>query len=106
MVNITSTQELQKILSENNPQYVLLDVRIPAEFKDGHIESAVNFDISHPAVVKKIEQLETSKTYIVYCLSGGRSQMASLIMNQKGLNVMNCTFGFMDLNRSQIKTTK
>jgi len=50
--------------------------------------------------------LEKSKNYIVYCRSGGRSQMASMIMDQKGLKVMNCTFGFMHLRGSQIKTTK
>jgi len=106
MQNIKTTAELEKILLENNPENILLDVRTSQEFNQGHIQGAVNFDISHPTIVRKIETLEKSKNYIVYCRSGGRSQMASMIMDQKGLKVMNCTFGFMHLRGSQIKTTK
>jgi rhodanese-related sulfurtransferase len=106
MQNIKTTAELEKILLENNSENILLDVRTPQEFNQGHIQGAVNFDISHSNIITEMEEMDKSKTYIIYCRSGGRSGMASMIMDQKGLKVMNCTFGFMHLRGSQIKTTK
>lgn len=66
---------------------LLLDVREPGEFAAGHLAGAVNiprgvleFQIgNHPAFQnKQADQL------IVYCQSGGRSALATLVLNQMG----------------------
>lgn len=94
MKSIQSPQELKNILSKNNSDIILLDVRTQSEYQSGHINSAINFDISITDLIPKIESLDKSKTYILYCQSGSRSQLASILMNQKGLDVINCQFGY------------
>lgn len=52
---------------------VLLDVRTPEEFAEGHLDGALNIDVKNPDFAEQIRQLDTSKTYFVYCRSGRRS---------------------------------
>lgn len=93
MASINTVQELQERLSQNNPDDILLDVRTPGEFADGHIEGALNLNVGSSDFINKIQTLDKSKTYITFCLSGNRSGMAAMIMAQKGLNVINSRVG-------------
>jgi rhodanese-related sulfurtransferase len=52
---------------------VLLDVRTAGEYSLGHIPGAVNIDFTGPDFAKNVASLDKSKTYLVYCASGGRS---------------------------------
>jgi rhodanese-related sulfurtransferase len=103
MQNFQNPQDLKKRLDAKNLNDVLLDVRTPAEFDAGHIEGAVNFNISTLSLIKNIQKLDKTKTYILYCHSGSRSQMASMLMNKNGLEVINCQFGLIHLASSGIK---
>lgn len=102
MHDIQNPNELKTILEDKNLDYILLDVRTPEEFSEGHIQSAINMNISSLGAVNKITELDKSKTYIVYCRSGGRSNMASMIMQANGFSVINCKFGFMHLAGSEV----
>jgi len=95
MANINTVQELQERLSQNNPDDILLDVRTPGEFADGHIQGAVNLNVGSFDFMNKIQDLDKSKTYITFCLSGNRSGLAATIMAQKGLNAINSRAGFI-----------
>jgi rhodanese-related sulfurtransferase len=66
--------------NKGNPQFVLLDVRKPEEFKTGHIEGAMNIDLNGKAFKPEIDKLERQKTYLVYCRTGRRSKDAVQIM--------------------------
>lgn len=92
---ISTTQELQFKSQNLQENEILLDVRTPEEFNQGHIAGAVNFDISRPDIVQEIKRLDASKTYIIYCKSGGRSQIASLLMEKQGFYVINSAVGMM-----------
>jgi rhodanese-related sulfurtransferase len=96
-------QDIKKRLDAKNPNDVLLDVRTPSEFGDGHIQGAINLNIGGLDAILKIQKLDKSKTYILYCRSGGRSKMASMIMAQSGFDIINCQFGFMHLEGSGVK---
>lgn len=63
---------------------ILIDVRTPAEFNSGHISGAVNIDYKSADFEKKIEQLDKSKTYLLYCRSGNRSGRALQVMKSAG----------------------
>lgn len=104
MQSFHNTKDLKDYLDKRNQADVLLDVRTPEEFKAGHIKGALNFNISTLNVFNNIQKLDKEKTYILYCRSGSRSQMAAMIMAQKGLNVINCRFGFMHLNGTDLET--
>ena len=103
MQNIQTPQELKNRLDQKNPGDILLDVRTPEEFSAGHITGSTNFNISTFDIINQIQKLDKTKTYILYCRSGGRSQMAAMIMAKNGLNVINCQFGFMHLDGTDLE---
>jgi rhodanese-related sulfurtransferase len=70
--------------NKRNPNFVVLDIRTPREFQDGHIEGAVNIDYRSPTFGTDLDRLNKTKTYFVYCRIGRRSGEALGIMIQKG----------------------
>jgi rhodanese-related sulfurtransferase len=77
-----------------DPGTVVLDVRTNGEYKGGHIPKALQIDISSNGFTDKIEQLDKSKTYLVYCRSGSRSGTACRVMASKGFtNLFNLSGG-------------
>lgn len=70
------------------PGTVVLDVRTPAEFADGHLEGAQNLDVSSPAFATTLEQLDPDATYAVYCRSGSRSAAALEQMLGRGFTAV------------------
>lgn len=63
---------------------VILDVRTPGEFSQGHIEGAMNIDVEASTFDSEIAKLDKSKTYAVYCHSGRRSGIATQTMAKMG----------------------
>jgi rhodanese-related sulfurtransferase len=70
--------------NRNNPDFVVVDVRTGAEFMEGHLENALNFDIYSATFKEDIGVLDRAKTYFVYCRSGNRSAAAARIMGELG----------------------
>lgn len=60
-------------LDLKNKSVVLLDVRTPKEFAEGHIEGAVNIDVKSDDFSEQIGKLDKTKTYFIYCKSGVRA---------------------------------
>ena len=79
---------------------VILDVRTNDECCDGIIPSAINIDIFEgQGFIYKVEELDKSKNYYVYCKAGSRSAQACNVMNQLGFeNTFNLVGGFMQWN--------
>lgn len=67
---------------------VVLDVRTPDEFAEGHLEGAVNMDVSSPDFTAGLAELDPSSTYAVYCRSGNRSQVALQQMQGAGIEAV------------------
>ncbi len=63
---------------------VILDVRTPAEYAEGHLPGAVNLNVESPDFTGQIAGLDPSRPYAVYCRSGNRSQVAIAVMAQNG----------------------
>ncbi len=67
---------------------VILDVRQPSEFAEGHIEGAVNLDwLDEEAFKEGVAKLDKAKTYYIYCRSGRRSNAAAEKMQSDGFKV-------------------
>lgn len=76
-------------------EVVVLDVRTPEEFRNGHIDKAVLANINDPSFEAKISKLSKTKPVLVYCAAGRRSARASKMMVEKGWkNISNMTGGF------------
>lgn len=67
-----------------NENVVILDVRTPGETTQGVIEGAIEIDVRNQSFKEKIQKLDKSKTYLVYCRSGRRSVTACKIMEEEG----------------------
>ncbi len=61
---------------------VWLDVRLPSEYKNHHLEGALNIPLF--MLRPKLGSLDRSKTYIVYCDGGRRSAVGSFVLTHKG----------------------
>lgn len=77
---------------------VILDVRTEGEWNQGIIPGAINIEIyKEQSFIYKIEELDPSKNYYVYCRVGVRSAQACIIMNQLGIkNTYNLVGGIME----------
>jgi len=63
---------------------VIIDVRTPAEFAEGHVEGAINLDLEGGQFEAELPNLDPAQPYIVYCRSGRRSGVAVEIMKASG----------------------
>ena len=74
---------------ENTPGAVLLDVRTPQEYKEGHIPNSKNVPLHSIGNMKAVTDKMDTPVF-VYCYSGGRSRQASSLLRQMGYsNVKN-----------------
>lgn len=86
-----------KKLIENTDNIVVLDVRTPGEIKNGKIKGAKELNVTSPKFIKGLDDLDTSKTYLVYCRSGSRSKNACRVMGKKGFEKLyNLDGGYMN----------
>lgn len=67
-----------------DPSVIVVDVRTPAEFAEGHLSRAIVADIQDLGFGDRIAQLDRSATYLVYCHSGNRSGQATAVMAALG----------------------
>jgi len=74
----------QSMKNETKGNFVLLDVRTPEEFSEGHLQEAIDIDYNNPAFTSNITKLDKNKTVYVYCRSGRRSAEAASIMRSSG----------------------
>ncbi len=56
-----------------SPDALLIDVRTPQEFDQGHLDNALNIDYHGDDFDQKMAALDKSKPVFLYCKSGGRS---------------------------------
>lgn len=78
---------------------VVIDVRTPEEEVEGTIDGALNLNLMEAAFPAKVMDLDKSKTYYVYCRSGGRSATACQFMEKNGLTAYNLKGGIQAWNR-------
>jgi phage shock protein E len=94
---VVQIDEAQLLNHLEKKDIVLLDVRTPEEVNSGYIKGTAHFiNINDSDFTSKINALDKSKTYAVYCRSGARSNRAALQMSQAGFKqVKNLQGGIM-----------
>jgi rhodanese-related sulfurtransferase len=100
--NLQPTNFAQVVKSE---KAIVIDVRTQGEVQGGYIKGTTVFaDINSSEFNSQIDKLDKSKTYIVYCRSGGRSSRAASIMVGKGFkNIYNLNGGILSWPGELIK---
>ncbi len=93
--------------NKNNPNFVILDVRTPKEYRQGHIKGAINLNFFSKGFFEKISKLPKEKTYLIYCRSGHRSAVVKRMMSAEGFkNIYNMEGGILAWLSKGYKTVK
>jgi len=79
-VKHVDAQEAQKLIAKK--KVVVLDIRTPAEYKAVRIAGATNIDFLAPDFEERLTRLDTNKTYLVHCASGGRSTKSLPVLSK------------------------
>ena len=90
---LVSPKEMQELL--NNEEVQLIDVRTPAEYKDGYVADAININFYDVTFAQDVAKLDKSKPVYVYCKRGGRSAKAASKLRTMGfIEVFDMKGGF------------
>ncbi|WP_425389814.1 rhodanese-like domain-containing protein [Ekhidna sp.] len=94
--------EFEQLMS--TPDHVVLDVRSPQELVEGSIPDHVMINMFEPSFMQKIEKLDKSKAYLVYCRSGNRSGQTCAMMSKMGFpKLYNLNGGIGAWNQHKVK---
>lgn len=74
-------EEATEIYERTNA--LLIDVRTPEEYRENHIEGAVNIPVYEIDNIKN-EIIDPNKVILVYCKTGKRSKIVKQILTQNG----------------------
>ena len=97
------TQEEAKRIMDTQTDYVLLDTRTDEEFAQGHIEGAIM--IPEYEIADKAEDAIPDKDtlILVYCRSGRRSKIASMLLVELGYTNVKEFGGIIDWEYEIVK---
>ena len=84
-ISIDQLYERVQNLGDND---LILDVRSPSEYSEGHIPGARN--TPHEDVHFVADELKDYNIIYVHCKMGGRAKIASQTLNDLGLNNIVC----------------
>jgi rhodanese-related sulfurtransferase len=102
-IQVIDVAKYEKKITEPNIQ--LIDVRTSEEFSEGHIENAVNIDVTANDFDAKVASLDKEKPVMVYCKSGGRSAKASARLKELGFKTITDLEGGITNWKSENKPT-
>ena len=82
-VDVVKQKELLQQI-ETQADILILDVRTPGEFNDGHIPGAYHLD--HREIESRLKEIEPFriKPVVVYCFSGVRAGMVESYLVEQG----------------------
>lgn len=83
-----SLDEFFKLHLKIGPKDVILDVRRPEEFAEGHIKGALNIPVDQ--VANHTEELKKYSQVYIHCKRGGRAKTALETLSQLGLQNLVC----------------
>jgi len=87
---------------------VVVDVRKPTEFAEGHVKDALNLPLEEMTDLVNVSSFEETQNIYVHCQGGYRSLIASSLLKRQGLhNIRNIAGGWNKIKEeSKIKTQK
>ena len=86
---------------------IVIDVRTPEEYIEGHLEGALLMDVKNgESFDAALKCLRDDKTYYIYCRSGRRSLTAAERFAGKGLKAVNMEEGFLGWQKAGLEWTK
>lgn len=99
--SITPEEALERL--ENEPGIVLLDVRTPAEYAEGHIPGSLLIPLQTLAEEAPEQLTDKDAPIFVYCRSGRRSIEAAEILVEQGYTQVYDLGGIIDWPYETVK---
>lgn len=88
---------------QDNPHFVIVDVRTPGEYSPAHIEQAININYYDANINTMLSNLDRNKIYLIYCGSGTRSTYTyNIMVNLDFRNVYNMSGGMGSWNNNSL----
>ncbi|NBB90975.1 MAG: rhodanese-like domain-containing protein [Spirochaetes bacterium] len=79
---------LVELVETGGREFIVVDVRTPAEYRSGHIPGAVNID--HRQIGERPPEVDREALIVTYCRSGARASRAQATLERMGFeNVVN-----------------
>lgn len=105
-VEVVAPQEFLQRL-EADTAVILLDVRRPEEFVEGHLKGAKLLNwLDREAFDEGAKALDNAKTIYVYCRSGRRSNDAANYLAEHGYKVIDMKGGYLAWAEAGLPTIK
>ncbi|MGC6425761.1 MAG: rhodanese-like domain-containing protein [Akkermansiaceae bacterium] len=94
-------REASRMLKAKKPP-VIIDIRTPEEFKNGHLKGAKLVDYRKD-FEKNLAKLDRNQIYIFHCRSGGRSTQSLPIWKKLGFkNVLHLKSGYLGWTKAKL----
>ena len=91
----SKSKHITEISQEELENVILVDVRTPEEYSEGHLDRAVNINWYEADFTDQFDKIDKNETIYVYCKAGGRSAMAQEKLNAIGFKkVVNLEGGY------------
>lgn len=105
-IKTVSIQEAQNLIADKEG-LVIVDLRTDNELENGKLKDAVQINFNDPDFKTRIETLDKSKPYLIYCHSGGRSGQTKSLMKQSGFDeVYEMSAGFSGWSQQNLPLEK
>lgn len=83
-IRLVSAEQGAEIQADPPEDLIVLDVRTPEEFAEGHLEGAIMVDFYADNFADQLAELDPDAPYLLYCRSGNRSGQTQAIMRELG----------------------
>ncbi len=87
-IRLVQPDEAAATIADSPEDLVILDVRTPEEFAEGHIDGAVMIDFYRDDFAAEVAKLDPDVPYVLYCRSGNRSGQTTALMTELGFNAV------------------
>ena len=78
---------------------LVVDVRTPEEFKQGHLDNAINYPLSE--VATHFASIDKDQPIVLYCRSGNRSGQAYQFLRAQGFTQIHNAGGLIEMQESK-----
>jgi rhodanese-related sulfurtransferase len=92
MSDLTTDLTTSEGLAEHLDEVQIVDCREPYEWQAGRIEGSIHIPLNS-ILAGATGQLDDSRTTVVVCRSGSRSELATLMLRAKGFEAYNLERG-------------
>ena len=92
---------------EKSANQLIVDVRTPDEFAQGHIEGAININVFDKNFTEQFAEFDKSEPIFLYCKSGARTSKASKKLAEFGFqNIYDLHGGIVNWHKNDQPITK